>query len=247
MRFGLCCSYEEVTGALDAGFDYVELAASRLREQTSELSGVPVEATNLFFPSGFQLFGPGADDAPAYGSKLFPIAASLGVRTMVIGSGAARRAAAEQKADLAQSEFCRIASELSKMASEYGIVVAPESLNATETDVGNRLSSLARELASLGTAYTADSYHVLAEWRSDHGTDWHPSSVDWAVELPTRPAHVHLASAERQAPQPGDASLAGFVQRLAELGYDGRVSLECSVKEAGMAQALRGAKSLFGC
>ena len=50
MKFGVCCSLEDVPVVLGAGFDYVELGASSLSDDPSVYKGLPVEATNLFFP-----------------------------------------------------------------------------------------------------------------------------------------------------------------------------------------------------
>ena len=76
--------------------------------------------------------------------------------------------------------------------------MAPESLNRSETNVGNDLGQLAKDLAAKGIAYTADLYHILYEANADG----HPP--DFAEQLPFAPLHVHLADLPRHVPAPDD-------------------------------------------
>ena len=141
----------------------------------------------------------------------------------------------------AELRFVQIASELSRMAARHHVVVAPESLNATETNVGNDLGILAEALLEAGVGYTADSYHVLRETNPGH-------EADWKSQLPHPPAHVHVADAERHFPSPEDPAVRAFAARLRELGYDSRVSLECRWEnlDAELPRALESLRTLFG-
>lgn len=147
-----------------------------------------------------------------------------------------------------EDEFADIASELADAAEEFGITLAPESLNRSETNIGNDLASLARRLAARRVCYTADSYHVLYEWKQENPSLDVPDDSLWVRQVPFLPAHVHVATLPRVVPAPDDPKLVGFVSRLRALGYDGRVSLECqrgnSVPE--LRDALGNLKALFG-
>jgi sugar phosphate isomerase/epimerase len=247
MRFGVCCSLDQAPTVMSAGFDYVELPAGQLFGGPSEppwekLEGLPVEATNLFIAGDLKIVGPDQGETRAYAELVIPRAALAGVSTMVIGSGTARKAPAGYDLDAAEDDFIHFAAMCGMIAREYGITIAPESLVPAETNVGNYLGDLARMLHYKGVAYTADSYHVLNQPGA-----LPEESFFWANELPHAPAHVHLGDQPRNWPKADDPNLAGFVDRLVALGYDGRVSLECKWEdmEQELPLALDQAKRLF--
>ena len=249
MRFGVCCYESEAHAVLKAGFDYVELGANTLNPNPSVYKDLPVEATNLFFAGSIKLFGPDATPYLDVARATVDRAAAIGVQVMVIGSGGPRRA--PEGSDLAwcEREFCLVAAAIGEHAEQYGITIAPESLNRSETNIGNDLACLACELKESGVAYTADSYHVLYEWNADGPSEPFPSKVHWEEQVPFLPAHVHIADLPRFAPRPDDPMVQGFAARLLELRYDGRVSLECrrgEDLERELKNALRDLKILFG-
>lgn len=224
MKFGVCCSVEEAELALSVGYDYVELGASAIA-QAADLGpyrGLPIECTNLFFPSTIHLFGPAADAFRDYAPKAIERVASLGVKLMVVGSGNARRAPEGVAPDIAEARFVEVAAELQEMAARFGITIAPESLNRSETNVGNDLGQLAHGLRADGVAYTADLYHILYEAHADGRV------ANMAEQVPFAPAHVHLADLPRFAPAVDDPSVIAFSHRLRELRYSARISLECT-------------------
>jgi sugar phosphate isomerase/epimerase len=226
MKFGVCCTLEEAPIVLNAGFDYVELGASSLSEDASIYKDLPVEATNLFFPGTVKLFGPNATPYLEIARSTVDRAAAIGVKLMVIGSGASRTAPDGTDRSIAEKEFLLVAAAVTDHAKQYGITIAPESLNRSETNIGNDLACLAEYLRWSGVGYTADSYHVLYEWHEDFPNEDAPSDEHWAAQVPFLPSHVHIADLPRFAPKPSDPMVKGFAKRLLDLGYDGRVSLE---------------------
>jgi sugar phosphate isomerase/epimerase len=249
MRFGVCCGIEDAEIVLGAGFDYIELGANNLSDDPNKYSGMPVEATNLFFPGTVRLFGREATPYLEIAKATVDRAAGIGVKTMVIGSGGSRRAPDGVDMEVAEREFLLIAAAIGDHARPYGITIAPESLNRSETNIGNDLGCLARGLQYAGVGYTADSYHVLYEWHADDPTDPYPSKEHWEDQIPFAPSHVHIADLPRYAPKPGDPMMQGFANRLLELKYDGRVSLEYrrgTDFEAELHRALLDLKVLFG-
>lgn len=237
MRFGVCCAPEQASAVLAAGFDYVELPAKAAFE------GHAAEATNLFVFTDLKLVGPSRGDIFAYGNMLIPKAASLGLQTMVVGSGNARRCPDGYDLDQAHEEFYEAAATFHAIASPLGITIAPESLRREETNVGNDLGDFARALSDYGVAFTCDTYHVLAQ------PGFVATSLDaWREEVPFKPAHVHLGTTERTWRVLEDPGLPAFVERLRELGYDGRVSYEGSWGdfEVELPEALTQIRGLFG-
>jgi sugar phosphate isomerase/epimerase len=247
LRFGICCRADEAETALAAGFDYVELPLSWISEQRNPPSLQGVEATNLFFPANISIYKPDEGEYLDYAEMALERAADLGVEISVLGSGGVRKAPVASGGQEWEFKFAQVASELSMIARKFGIVLAPESLNRSETNVGNDLGALARLLREQGVSYTADSYHILYEWRAAHPDQDVPLPDLWETDLPFRPAHVHLADLPRYVPSPDDPMLRGFVDRLRTLGYDNRVSLEATRGSDldSLSQALRNVKKLF--
>ena len=209
--------------ALSVGYDYVELGASAIAAATdlAPYRDLPIEATNLFFPGEIQLFGPEPDAYRDYAPRAIERVANLGASVMVIGSGNSRRAPHGVPADVAEARFIEVAADLQTIASSFGISIAPESLNRSETNVGNDLGALAHGLRADSVGYTADLYHILYEANADG----HPANL--GEQVPFLPTHVHLADLPRFAPEVDDPAVVAFAHRLRDLGFAARISLEC--------------------
>jgi hypothetical protein len=122
------------------------------------------------------------------------------------------------------------------------VEIAPESLRREETNVGNYLGDLARMLQFKGIGYTADAYHLL------HQPGASPDDPDfWRAEMPYAPLHVHISTSDRTWRVSEERDLKMFSMRLLELGYGGRVSLECKWEdfEAELPVALAQVRGLF--
>ncbi|HTQ08728.1 MAG TPA: TIM barrel protein [Fimbriimonadaceae bacterium] len=247
MKFGVCAGVVDAPAILDAGFDYIEVGATGFSGMDehwdrSPYEGLPILATNLFFDQRIHLFGAHKTPYLDYSMRTIERAASLGVPVMVIGSGGPRTAPDDIDGD---SAFVDVVAELSQIAQPFGIALAPESLNRTETNVGNSLRSLAIRLRARGVGYTADSYHILFEWDAEGRKVWLDDLME--DQIPFAPTHVHVANLPRTGVDAEDPMLQAFAGRLAELEYGGNVSLECS-RESGfdLAATLGALKSLFG-
>ena len=247
MRFGVCCSLRQAPTVLASGFDYVELPAGQLFSPQAQpdfdaLQKLNVEATNLFVEGDLMLVGPDKGDVRGYAERVVEKAALAGVQVMVIGSGAARRSPAGYDLDAAEDDFYRSMAICAEVGRAHGVVIAPESLRREETNVGNYLGDLARMLQFKGIGYTADSFHVF------HQPGASPSDASfWAHELPQAPSHVHLSTSDRMWRVSEERDLKMFSTRLLELGYGGRVSLECRWEdfEAELPMALAQVRELF--
>lgn len=214
--------------AVKCGADYVEVPAYRFvteKHYAEALEGLPVETTNLFFSSEMRLYEQ-IERTVLAAERTIRRAKEAEVQLMVIGSGAARKSPENRDADWCFVRFVEILNHANTNTKDCGIVLAPESLNREETDVGNDLAQLAHSCHEVGLGYTADSYHVLKEW----DLEGRPGSVEALFEkqLPFIPNHVHLGPLDRKAPQSSDPMIQAFFRRLKDLGYDGRISLECS-------------------
>ncbi|CAN5394289.1 hypothetical protein BH11ARM1_BH11ARM1_01950 [soil metagenome] len=225
MRFGICCGIDDAPSMREIGFDYVELPATDLIAKKDAYRLAAPETTNVFFPGSLNLY---ADQAAVieYATPLIASAAEVGVKLMVIGSGRSRTALEGMSVEKATAQFVRLVAKLNTIASNHGINLAPESLHRGETNVGNDLAMLAQELRDVGVGYTADSYHVITEWNFN-GNEGPTPFKHYQDQIPYLPAHVHVGGKDRLDPSDDDQEIIAFAHRLRELGYDGRVSLEC--------------------
>ena len=213
MSLGLCCVASDAHPAVDAGFDFVELPATQLLEANlHDVSGLPVHSTNLFFPPHVRLFGPDAFDWRDYSSRVLPLAGEAGTKVMVIGGGGQRRSEPPQGPREAEAAFVDIVAVIQEMASPFGITIAPEALNAQETNVFTKANELAEAMSRRGLAYTFDLFHATVEGETSF------------VRLP---AHVHLAGRNRRVPTPDDPVWDAYVRPLIAAGFTGGISLEC--------------------
>jgi sugar phosphate isomerase/epimerase len=231
---------------LAAGFDYVEVGAAGFNGLSDDWDPLPyrhlpILATNVFFDSRVKLFDPGKTSYLDYAIATMSRAKSLDVPLMVIGSGASRTSL---DPSLGDGPFVDIVAEIAKLARHLDIVIAPESLNRTETNVGNDLRSLALALRQAGAGYTADSYHILFEWDAEGRS----LSIDdlYTEQIPFAPSHVHIANLPRTGVDARDPMLQGFAKRLRTLDYRGNVSLECNrTDSSGLATWLNELQQLF--
>jgi sugar phosphate isomerase/epimerase len=224
MRLGICCPIEKSEDFLAAGFDYVELPAVQILQ--AERS-VRAEVSNVFFPGTISFFGPDQAGWLSVGRRTIESAASAGVKLMVLGSGGSRRA--PEAGPESEQHFIDVAFALNEIAQGFGIEVAPESLNKSETNVGNDLGQLSALLAERRLGYAADAYHVLQE---------EGPTPDWEQQLPYRPSHVHFASLARNVPEADDPMIQSFFDRLKALNYIGRVSFEGNLGSLAPGEAL---------
>ncbi|MGV3617534.1 MAG: sugar phosphate isomerase/epimerase family protein [Fimbriimonas sp.] len=249
MKYGVCGGLDLAKRVLDAGFDFLEVGASgfALREDfdAADYREGRVEASNLFFPGTVRLFGAERTPYLEYSQRAVDRAHEIGIGVMVIGSGNSRRAPQGIPLPEAERLFVEIVGDIADYARGSGIVIAPESLNRSETNVGNDLGQLAVALRNRGVGYTADSYHVLFEWDADGGE----GEPDWEAQIPFSPSHVHVGDLPRNAPEPNDPHMKGFANRLRTLGYDGRISLEARRRDesdAELRRVLANLKEIFG-
>lgn len=234
-KVGVCSAFSRVDSMMAMGFDYVELSASGLAGMTDEArSHYETPRSNLFFPSGISLFNNAYDRTLDAAQVSIEAAAECGVEVMVVGSGAWRNAPANANMTEAHEKFLKAVAEFQGYAIKFEIKIAPESLNRSETNVGNDLGAMARLLRTRGVGYTADSFHALQEARANSRT---ADAAFWEEQLPFAPLHVHMASAERLAPSSEDPEMIGFAARLKALKYKGTFSLELGVEPADWAEA----------
>lgn len=233
MRFGVCCSPEQITTVAAAGFDFCELPARAVSPFEDDVAAAPAlhaiaaapirpESFNVLVPADIPLCGPRADHATlrSYLQRAFGRMASLGATIAVLGSGAARRIPDDWPRGTALDQLADALSLAGDEAARAGIALALEHLNRQECNVFNTVGECAafvRERGLSDVRLLADLYHVEVE---------HEPLAAVADAMPLV-VHVHVAGGGRRSPDTPGYDYAGFMQVLRAAGYDARISAEC--------------------
>lgn len=236
MKIGICKINPEML--YRTGCDYAELQFSKLAEMSESdyesikerhlALNLPVYSTNGLLPGSvilseresFQDFGLSEFLEAGY-RRL----SELGGKYAVIGSGKSRNYTDSEDKQKGIERFARFTAFASEIAKGYGIVNVVEPLNSAETNIVFTLSD-AKEIIDLAQlpenlAVLADFYHISKE-----------ETVDSIRNLGSLVRHCHIANPiTRIAPLPNDgceAHYKAFFSALADIGYNGNVSIEAS-------------------
>lgn len=233
MRWGICAGIDRAGEAAEAGYEYIEenisyiaglddsgYAAFREKARTAPL---PIEAFCILFPGGMRLTGEDADPAKQgeYAGLALGRAAELGGRTVVFGSGGARRVPDGFDRARAYSQLVRVGRMLGETAEKNGLEIALEPLYKRGCNIINT------QAEGLGLVRDVDhpAFRLLCDWC--HLTIEGGNRGDIAA-CAGYLAHTHIANpATRALPEPGDGfDYADFFEGIRRAGYRGRVSVE---------------------
>ena len=218
----------KITDLFAAKSDIEMCIRDRLKEfgAACEAAGLTTEATNIFFSGSAPLTGPHVDEKSLleYTDKALYKAASLGVKTSVLGSGAARKVPEGFSKEDAFQQMAELSYQLGDVAKKYGINIVIEPLNYKETNF--ILSSqegleLMRQVNHPNVNILLDFYHMYV-----NGED---VSVVAEVAKSGRLLHTHISAPTRVFPRGKELEeCMPFFAALKAAGYDGRMSVECS-------------------
>ena len=251
LRIGICTAPERVP--LVAGvYDYVELTVASLaplegdeafapRLKMLQELPVPIRALNVFIPREIKLVGEAVDHAlvERYVKSAIRRAGALGVECIVFGSGGARAVPEGFPRERAWEQLVEFLRLCAGFAQEYGILLAIEPLNKGECNILNTyLESvqLAREVALPQVRVLADLYHFMQ--------DGEP--LEDIAQAPEWLCHVHVADSDRRHPGTGTYPLRELFALLRQIGYQGKVSVECRWGEDFAQEAREAAAFLRG-
>lgn len=238
IQIGYCTSLKNLKAAKAAGFDYVELGTTEIAalsdadfDRAAEdivADGVSVPVTNLFLPASLKVTGPDVDEARqiAYVTKAFDRLARLGVRTVVFGSGAARRVPDGFPADKAFRQLVDFGRRISPLARSHGVTIVIEPLRREETNLINSAAdglALVEAVNDSNFQLMIDFFHLAREHED-------PAIV---LRARTHLRHVHMANPEaRTFPLAWtEYDYEPFFANLRSIGYDQRISIEASTKD----------------
>jgi sugar phosphate isomerase/epimerase len=191
--------------------------------EVARSSPVPILAGNVLLPGALRVTGPDVDHEvqKTYLIRLMSRAGLCGLKTIVFGSGAARKIPDDFSHDLAWHQVIGFSKLAAEAAEANGITVVAEPLNRGESNVLNSVDEGARLVEAVGHPnfkLLVDSYHF---WLED----------DSLMELKRRMPmirHVHVADKVGRV-FPGESGVADYRPFFAVIkagGYDGPVSIE---------------------
>lgn len=233
MKFGVCTTIENSAAAKKAGWDFIELRVDQFIQgltPDSKWKGaaearkchLPILAANVLVPPELKITGPKADleILRNYITTVFRRCASIGIKSLVFGSGGARNVPGgfdRAQAKLQILEFLRMVAPI---AQSHDIAIVVEHLNSMECNIINSISeamTYVRELNHPNIRCLADSFHY---WLNEEPSDGLKDSV-------TSLMHVHLADRNRKPPsEAGGCDYASFFKILKRAGYDRPMSVE---------------------
>lgn len=220
------------------GYDYVELplydlaAASpqQLREAQARLrQTLPVRCCNNFFPPDVRLVG--RNTAPTekvreYAKRALACAAGLGASIAVFGSPWAKLRPQDLPPEKAFEQLTAVCRMLGEEAQRAGFMIALEPNNRTETNMINTYSEVLELIAATGHPCVhglQDYFHLKKE----------NDTVESLIRGKNQLIHTHFARLEgRRYPKSEreDPYYRTYFQTLAEIGYQGGISVEGKIE-----------------
>jgi D-psicose/D-tagatose/L-ribulose 3-epimerase len=233
MEFGVCTGPENAEICSNAGADFLEAHVQNFLRPADPLwvkpfepqaAPLPIPAYNCLFPADLKITGPNADllRIKAYAARAFKRAKEMNSSVLVFGSGGARNIPDGWPRERGEEQLIEAMRLLGPMARAVSLTIALEPLHSGESNLLNCIPvgmDYLRRARTAGLTILADFYHMALEEE--------PASV--LDETARLLSHVHVAEPQgRIAPRPGGTNLRPFFAKLKAIGYDKRISLECS-------------------
>jgi sugar phosphate isomerase/epimerase len=233
VRFGLCTGDVEVIRQLrDWGYDYAEIGARTVvpfednrafASAKAQLldTDIPIEGMAGFVPEAVPVIGPRVDwgQVRGYLETTMSRAAEVGVKVINWGSVDSRRVPPGWPFSRAWEQIEQAADLIAEIAEETGVVVAIEAVNPREANVLYYVTDavhLAKTINRPGLQVLVDYYHVV---KQNEPLEHIRAAAGLLV-------HTHTSDDERQFPTIGGWDQRPFLQALADVGYDQRMSFE---------------------
>ncbi|HOJ35703.1 MAG TPA: sugar phosphate isomerase/epimerase family protein [Clostridiales bacterium] len=186
VKFGMCTSakdLERIKKLAEIGYDYVEINFTGMTEMPEdefeaflkvlEETNFKCEAANCFIPGEIKLTGENVDydKVREFVSKGMARAERAGIKSVVFGSGGARRVPEGFPMDKAYEQLVKFLKEYAgPIAARHGVAIAIEPLRSQETNIINKVSEgveLARKVGLPNVKGLGDIYHMATEYDSD--------------------------------------------------------------------------------
>lgn len=240
-RIGISTSITNSSILASAGYSYVEENAREFLIPTEpdsvfvqnlarlKVSKLPVEACNTFLPGTLKCVGPDAahEQILKFSESTFQRAQKAGIKTIVLGSGGARKIPDGFSKEEATIQFISLCKKLATIAARYDVIISLEALNKNECNFINSLSEAGEIVKSVNDAnfrLCVDIYHMLME----------NESADDILKYGQLLYHAHIAEkTDRSAPGVNNEDFIPCFKALKEVKYKGSLTIECNWKNLG--------------
>lgn len=248
MRYGNCAYFKDadkIKILKNIGFDYIETGLASLNDATeTEIAefvallgenNIKCEAVNVLFPGGISLTGENADFSKAaeYIAAIFEKTKNIGFKTVVFGSGGARKVPENFPKEKALEQIKKVICDfLIPAAEKYDFTVALEELNRNETNIINTIEEAEDLIAQVNhprIKLVADLYHIAVE---------DANGVKKLSGMGDIIAHCHIANPYNNRYYPGVSDsekskdlYKAFFAALKSSGYDGKISIEGNIAD----------------
>lgn len=229
-------AFERLTGgyrqALATGFDYIEASAGEILALSAEeldalielrLDGeFAVRYVNSFVRADLKICTADRTLLEQYVYGAVGRIAALGANIIVFGSGKAREYPAEMTHAEGMEKFLAFTNLCAGAAAQYGLKIALEPLNRTETNILNSVAEgvrVARELNRPEVVVLADAFHMALEGET----------AEVIVRNADVISHLHISEAPgRVYPgKNGGEYLKRFARDLLKAGFAKDATVEC--------------------
>jgi len=233
-RFGVCAPVSKSAEAKSAGWEFIEENVQVLLRgtvsdeqwqgaQAINHSVLPLYAANCLVPADMKITGPDVDleRLRTYIIRVLKRAFRLGMKTLVFGSGAARKVPEEFDRATARQQIIDFASLAAPIAFRQNLLLVLEHLNKGETNIINSVAEALDYVKAVnhpGFQCMVDTFHF---WTENESLQDLQAALPWIK-------HVHLADKDgRTAPgESGKSDYRPLFRVLKQGGYNGQISVE---------------------
>ena len=184
---------------------------------------------NIFFPGNIKIAGPAVDESRVlgYADTVLSRAKKAGIGFIVLGSGGARRIPDGYDVQKGQADFALLCRKLAMIAGKYGMMIALESLEATETNFLISLKDAAdvvRAVDHPNFKLNADIFHMMREGES-------PQSIVDASDILV---YCEIAEKEKRSlPGVQGDDFKPYLRALRKAKYKGHIFIEGNTNNPG--------------
>jgi sugar phosphate isomerase/epimerase len=188
---------------------------------------IPVAAANRLLPADLKPVGPAVDEArlQRWGESVFRRAEQAGVKTVVWGSGGARRVPDGFSKETAREQFLRAVSSYAPLAERHGVIIVIEPVCRVDSNFIMSLADGADIVNSVGhpnVRLLADNFHMDIEGEP-------PTEIERFASILE---HIHVSEIKGRAiPGTTDYDLRPYLRALKNAGYNGRLAIEPEWKD----------------
>lgn len=235
LPLGVCTSYDKAGLLKRLGYSFIEETVggflipnggdaqyekNRLALQTENF---PVRSYIYFFPGTLKSVGPDLHHEAILQRADLALkrARECGSKNIVFGSGGSRAIPDGFDRAKAREQHLELCRKMAPLAEKYGVTLAVEPLNRSETNFINSLAEgvdIIRAVNNPWFKLQCDIYHMLKD----------DESPDEIVKYGPYITHCHIAEKQnRTAPGVAGDDFRPYFRALKKIGYQGGLSLEC--------------------